>query len=552
MVRAPRKGRLPAPSSMETRFDELRRYVRFGREDADALVAFRPVAAPHFARIVQQFYDRIREHEDAHAVFTSEEQIQRLQTSLVRWLERLLGGVYDEAYFEQTSNIGRVHVRVGLPQRYMFTAMALIRVELLHLAELEMGERSLAVRDAVSRLLDLELGIMLEAYRSDLVVRMEKKEADIRSTLAKGQRRYVDAVENARVMIVGMDAGAKVSLFNAEAERVTGFGREEVLGGSFVELLLPSDLVDTDGAQIREAASGERSDGILLDSLVRTRSGKVRDVRWSFAQAAAEDDEVALFAVGQDTTDERIARDHAKHHERLAAVGTLAAGLAHEIRNPLNGAQLHVAFLERSLEKSGASPDMVDAIHVVGEEITRLAQLVSEFLDFARPRPLALRPVGVIALCDRTRSLLLAQAEAARVQIVSDLPPSDVVIMADGPRLEQVLLNLAQNAVEAMAPVGGGVLTLRARRQPRHVRIDVEDTGPGIPSADAPIFDAFYSTKPSGTGLGLAIVHSIVTDHQGTIHVESHPGKTTFRVLLPIEARPSHSVPTSESSKGSS
>jgi signal transduction histidine kinase len=171
-------------------------------------------------------------------------------------------------------------------------------------------------------------------------------------------------------------------------------------------------------------------------------------------------------------------------------------------------------------------------------------------LDFARPRPLALRPVSVLALCDRTKSLLAAQASEARVTVACDLPPSDIVILADAPRLEQVLLNLAQNAVEAMAGAGGGDLTFRARRQPRDVRIDVEDTGPGIASSDAPIFDAFYSTKPRGTGLGLAIVHRIVTDHLGTISVQSRPGKTTFRVLLPIETRASHSGPPSEGSKG--
>jgi PAS domain S-box-containing protein len=524
---------------METRFDELKRYVRFTPGDALALAAFRPAAAPHFVRIAQQFYDRIREHEEAHAVFTGEAQIERLQRSLVDWMGRLLGGVYDDAYFEQTSNIGRVHVRVGLPQRYMFTAMALIRVELLRVAEAETPAPSAPLRDAVTRLLDLELAIMLEAYRDDTLQRVVKKEELQRSLLEKGLRPFIDGVEHARVMILGLDRGGMIRLFNAEAERVTGYGREEALGRSFAELLFPADLVETDGARIRDAAAGLDEPYSTLDSLVRTRAGKVRDVRWSLARGASEDAEVTLFAVGQDTTDERIAREHAQMHERLAAVGTLAAGLAHEIRNPLNGAQLHISFLHRSLDKAGASSEMLDAVHVVESEITRLAQLVSEFLDFARPRPLALKPVSVVALCDRTKALLLPEAAKVSVQIECDLPPNDVVITADGAKLEQVLLNLAQNGIDALASVGGGVLTLRARREPRHVRIDVEDNGPGVPSTDAPIFDAFYSTKPSGTGLGLAIVHRIVTDHHGTIDVESRPGRTAFRVRLPLEARPS-------------
>src|SRR4051812_43194474 len=108
----------------ETRFQELKRYVRFDARDARLLVAFREYAEPEFPRIAQEFYDRIREHADAHDVFTGEQQIARLQHSLVLWMSRVCSGSYDEAYHEQTSRIGRVHVKIGLPQRYMLTAMA--------------------------------------------------------------------------------------------------------------------------------------------------------------------------------------------------------------------------------------------------------------------------------------------------------------------------------------------------------------------------------------------------------------------------------------------
>src|SRR6476469_3589556 len=117
----------------ETRFQELKRYVRFNERDAELLVRFGHGAEPEFPRIALEFYDRIREHSDAHAVFTGEEQILRLQRSLVAWLSRVCGGTYDEAYHEQTAQIARVHVKIGLPQRFMLTAMALIRVSLLRI-----------------------------------------------------------------------------------------------------------------------------------------------------------------------------------------------------------------------------------------------------------------------------------------------------------------------------------------------------------------------------------------------------------------------------------
>jgi signal transduction histidine kinase len=137
-------------------------------------------------------------------------------------------------------------------------------------------------------------------------------------------------------------------------------------------------------------------------------------------------------------------------------------------------------------------------------------------------------------VCDRAVQLAAAAAEKARVSIVADLPTRDVEIVADGAKLEQVLLNLLNNAIEAI--VNGGRVVLRVRRQPRTVLLEVEDDGAGLPSVDAPVFDPFYSTKPEGTGLGLAIAHRIVADHNGTIGFESRPGRTVFRISLPIGA----------------
>jgi hypothetical protein len=125
-----RKPLNPSSTERETFFQELKRYVRFTDEDARLLTAIHPTVSPHFAGVAQQFYDRIREHERAHALLTGEEQIIRLQGSLVRWLHRVFLGPHDEGYFAETSHIGRVHVKVGLPEQYMFAAMAVMRSSL--------------------------------------------------------------------------------------------------------------------------------------------------------------------------------------------------------------------------------------------------------------------------------------------------------------------------------------------------------------------------------------------------------------------------------------
>jgi PAS domain S-box-containing protein len=519
---------------METRFEELKRYVRFTENDARRLLALREVAAPHFPAIAQEFYERIREHEEAHAVLTGEEQILRLQKSLVAWLERLLGGTYDERYYEQTQRIGRVHVKVGLPQRYMFTAMALIRSSLDKIAQAAISPTRPDARDALGRILDLELAIMVESYREDMSSRLERLANDEREVLSRRlattERRYVQAVELADAIIVGLSRSGQVLLFNKQAERVTGYARDEALGRDFVELVLPSDVHE---AQREFFCAGDGHTSRHRELPLRTRAGKIRDVRWHVVAlpSSVEAHDVEWLVMGHDVTEERAKRAHDQQQERLAAVGTLAAGLAHEIRNPLNGARLHVSFLERTLAQTGASAETMEAVQIVQDEIKRLARLVTDFLDFARPRPLARVATSVRSLCERVVQLAAATA-GDNVSLALDLPTTDIVLESDKDRLEQVLLNLLQNAIEALGTTGGTVV-LRARRQPRHVWLEVEDDGPGLPG-NAPVFDAFFSTKPNGTGLGLAIAHRVVTDHGGVIDVESRPGQTRFRVLLPL------------------
>jgi PAS domain S-box-containing protein len=531
---------LSAAVPAETQFEEMKRYVRFDAGDARRLAAFRAHAGPQFPRIAAEFYDRIREHEQAHAVFSSEEQVDRLKASLVRWMERVCSGTYDEAYYAETAKIGRVHVRVGLPQRYMFTAMALIRAAFEEIADETMGADAAAVRRAVGQIFMLELAIMLETYRDDFIARLQHVErgerAQVDLTLARTEHRYVSAVELARVLIVGLDRRGTVRLWNAEAERVTGRARDEVLGASFVDALLPEGLREEHGPVFADAVNGKLPPGEILESVVRTRAGKVRDVRWQLAfTPSSADDEVVCFAIGHDTTDQNALAARVRHSEKLASVGTLAAGLAHEIRNPLNGAQLHVTFLERGLRSAGiADPDTLDAVKVVREEIHRLSVLVTEFLDFARPMPLTKKLVPLRAVAERVARLVASDAARAHAVLKLDLPSAEIELEIDAAKIEQVLLNVLQNAVEAVAPVGGGRVLLRLRRQPRHAVIEIEDEGSGLSNPDAPIFDPFFSTKPHGTGLGLAIAHRIVTDHEGTISVSSRPGRTVFQITLPV------------------
>lgn len=284
-----------------------------------------------------------------------------------------------------------------------------------------------------------------------------------------------------------------------------------------------------------EALLGGPPTQLVEDTVLKTRSGKVRDVRWNFTRIDdGRPEDVVLFGIGADVTEWRALSRQILQSERLAGLGTLAAGLAHEIRNPLNGAQLHISFLQRALETKLPEPELLEAAGIVADEIKRLARLVSEFLDFARPSPLVKKRSPVQTLLSRVIELTARQAAERGIVVETDLPPQELVLFGDPGKIEQVLLNIVQNALDALSSTGAGRIVLRARRHPRHVRIEVEDDGPGLSSPNAPVFDAFFSTKATGTGLGLAISHRIVTDHGGTMDVDSRPGRTSFGFTLPI------------------
>ena len=225
---------------------------------------------------------------------------------------------------------------------------------------------------------------------------------------------------------------------------------------------------------------------------------------------------------------------HSQLDERKRADG-LAAGLAHEIRNPLNGASLHLSVIERGLARSGDVPaPMREAAEVLRNEIRRLGSLVTDFLEVARPRPLVPVESDINALAQGVRVLLEAEAEAHGVSLMVEPFAFPVLLRVDVERTNQVLVNLVRNSLDAVKV--GGKVVIRVRRLPDHVEIDVADDGIGVADPNAPVFDPFYTTKDRGAGLGLSIVQRVVNDHGGEVSFSSQPGSTTFTVRLPCEA----------------
>jgi signal transduction histidine kinase len=229
--------------------------------------------------------------------------------------------------------------------------------------------------------------------------------------------------------------------------------------------------------------------------------------------------------------------------EKLAAVGTMTAGLSHEIRNPLNAAALQLSVLERRVQRlpRDSQGPLLEPLTLVRDEIRRLDHILEDFLQFARPREFVPRRVGLVPVITKVLDLIGGEAERHGIQVARDL--ADVPDVAgDEERLRQVLVNLALNAIEA-APAGGLVRVSCRLEDPDPERVGdggtvavtIDDSGPGVkPETRDRIFEPFFTTKAEGSGLGLSIVHAIVTQHGGTIAVDTAPdGGARFVLRLP-------------------
>jgi two-component system sensor histidine kinase HydH len=224
-------------------------------------------------------------------------------------------------------------------------------------------------------------------------------------------------------------------------------------------------------------------------------------------------------------------RKEVERNQRFAAIGRLAAVVAHEIRNPLSSIKGFATFFR---QRPGAVPDDVKVADIMIQEVERLNRVITELLEYSRPLSLARGKANLAELVRNTLGTIQQLAQEKGVTVCADLPAGVPEAMLDADRMTRVFLNLFLNAIAAME--SGGVLSVAVcREDAKTLRATVSDTGAGIRGEDlGRVFEPYFTTKPSGTGLGLAIVQRIVEAHGGEIRLESEPGKgTTFTILLP-------------------
>lgn len=356
--------------------------------------------------------------------------------------------------------------------------------------------------------------------------------------LAALETKYRDVIHSITSGLVTTDRHGRITSLNRAGQRILERTEEELLG----QVVWAAGLFSEERwQQLSGAATGER--GRLTSEVQVFREAAPIHVGYSVTELQNTAGQgVGWILLFQDLTPWRKLEEEVRIKDRMAAVGTLAAGLAHEIGNPLAAISGSVQLLSRSL-----APDAEDArklLEILLKESQRLDRTVKRFLDYARPIRSTAVEFDIARLLEEHFELLRHSPElTAQHRLELELDPPVAVVHADPDGISQIFWNLARNALKAM-PVGG-TLRIRGQREATRYRLSFIDTGKGMgPEERANLFHPFHSFFDQGTGLGMAIVYRIVQDHDGSVAVESNPGGGHTRITVELPLRPAAAAPS--------
>jgi len=370
-------------------------------------------------------------------------------------------------------------------------------------------------------------GSLAENLRS-AGARLERASSQIADLRAFNQ--YV--IDSLLSGLVTADMDGRILTFNRAATTITGLPAGQAIGRDIREVMqLPMQFIG------RLQSLGETRSH-RADHQYRSPDGRLIDIGLTVTTLSLPDGRNGYLFTFQDVTDVRRLERGARMQQRLAAVGEMAAGIAHEIRNPLASMSGSIQVLRQELSLSEEQAQLMD---IVLRESERLNETIKSFLAYARPQRVALKRLDVRRVVLDTATLLRNSAEVRDDHLVAvDLPPDPVWFEADENHLRQILWNLATNGLRAMASGGRLLMSAKTDRESGQdeLNITISDQGCGIPPAELDgLFQPFRSSFDKGTGLGLAIVHRIVTDYNGAIQVSSTVGSgTTIRITLPTRS----------------
>ncbi len=345
-------------------------------------------------------------------------------------------------------------------------------------------------------------------------------------TLERMKSYTENVVESMADGLISIDREGRVVTVNRQAVEILGSGGERLEGKNITDLL---------GDRVGEILGPPEGRALVRDRQMEIVRGPGGRIPLSLSAAPLKDDagrELGSVLLIKDLREIRDLQEKVRRSERLASLGRLAAGVAHEIRNPLSSIR---GFAQYFRKRFSGQAEEEGYASVMIKEVDRLNRVITELLEFAGPKEPHRERQAIEAIVEHALKLLAPDLSAGKVTVVREYEPGLPPIPVDRDQLSQVFINILLNAVQSMGEGGEIRIALRRRIPPPGIEASVTDTGAGIPAEDLEkVFEPFFSRKRKGTGLGLAIVHQIVTGHQGEIGVESEAGKgTTFRITLP-------------------
>lgn len=336
-------------------------------------------------------------------------------------------------------------------------------------------------------------------------------------------------VESIRSGLITTDLDGNIYTFNLAAEEITGFTAEQMTGRSIHGLFRNFD----DAVRSSFEADERNEQAPRFQANLVTPEGFAVHIGYGISRLVSETNETSgMIITFQDLTQIRSMEESVRRKDRLAAVGRVGAGLAHEIRNPLGAMRGAIQVLESNTPKESIQSDLMS---IILRESDRLNSIITNFLSYARPKAGNLSKIDICEAVRDTFTLLRHSPDVKENhKLIDVLPAGPVTVYADSSQLKQIVWNLARNSISAMPE--GGTLTTRVETIPNsRVRLVFEDTGEGMsPEQVEQLFEPFSNSTSGGTGLGLSIVYQIIRDHNGTINVHSTEGEgTVITVELP-------------------
>lgn len=518
---------------------QLREFLEID-EAEDRLFRKAGAAVPGEERggFVEAFYDHLLSFSGPARVLTGDAaRVASLKQSLQDYVQSLLTAPIDDAYVGNRMRIGMVHVRTGLLPRWYLGSYS--RFVSWWLPRFSQGPDGAAVSRAFLKRLLLDSVLAMETYIAarieDLSRQKDSLDMEVRDRarqLVESERRYEDLVENAPEMIHQADAdGGFIGVNRTELARL-GYTLDEMRAMRLEEIVPPAYR-----RGILEHFHRVKTQGTSrIETLFRTKTGQEFPVEiYATAQYDGDGRFLQTRAFVRDLSERKRLEREVLKWERLAAVGSMAAKVAHEIRNPLSAISLNAELLGDEIaslapEKRREGERLL--MTILGE-VDRLNAIIEEYLAFARLPRLAMEEVSLQEVFHWLVQLLTQEMERRGIRLVVHLEEGLPTVAGDARQLEQAFLNILRNAEDAMPK--GGEVRVTARALPTSVEVTIIDTGIGIPDESLPlIFDPFFTTKDTGTGLGLAFVQQVLREHRGRITCRSRVGKgTEFVIVFP-------------------